>query len=154
VDESISELARRTVNIGEEILIFHGAHAEQDSIRVPVQDPVTQPAELFKLACVCVCFQARKRVDAGLALIHRNLPGVTEVGNVYILRLDLDAFGEGLATGKKGDVMQHTFTLISEAARHYGRQPAGGHAACARREQPAPHLEHPLRLSATACRSL
>ncbi len=60
VDGSISELARRTVNIGEEILIFHGAHAEQDSIRVPVQDPVTQPAELFKLACVCVCFQARK----------------------------------------------------------------------------------------------
>jgi hypothetical protein len=50
VDESISELARRTARIGETILIAHGAHAEQDSIRVPVQDPVTQPAELFKLA--------------------------------------------------------------------------------------------------------
>jgi len=59
-------------------------------------------------------------VDAGLALIHRNLPGVTEVGNFYILRLDLDAFGEGLATGKKGDVMQHTFALIAEAWRPNG----------------------------------
>jgi hypothetical protein len=50
VDESVSELARRTVKIGEAILISHGARAEQDSIRVPVQDPVIQPAELFKLA--------------------------------------------------------------------------------------------------------
>jgi len=50
VDESISELARRTVKIGEAILISHGAQAEPDSIRIPVQDPVTQPAELFRLA--------------------------------------------------------------------------------------------------------
>jgi hypothetical protein len=49
VDESISELARRTVRIGEAILISHGASDQGNSIRIPVQDPVTQPAELFKL---------------------------------------------------------------------------------------------------------
>jgi hypothetical protein len=50
VDESISELARRTVRIGEAILAAHGASTDGGSIRIPVQDPVTQPAELFKLA--------------------------------------------------------------------------------------------------------
>jgi hypothetical protein len=50
VDESILELARRTARIGEAILVSHGAMNEGDSIRIPVQDPVTQPAEIFKLA--------------------------------------------------------------------------------------------------------
>jgi hypothetical protein len=50
VDESISDLARRTARIGEAILISHGGSNEGESIRIPVQDPVTQPAELFKLA--------------------------------------------------------------------------------------------------------
>lgn len=50
VDESISELARRTAKIGEAILVSHGASHEGNSVRIPVQDPATQPAELFKLA--------------------------------------------------------------------------------------------------------
>ncbi len=50
VDESISDLARRTVRIGEAILLSHGASNEGDSIQIPLQDPVTQAAELFKLA--------------------------------------------------------------------------------------------------------
>ena len=50
VNESISDLARRTVRIGEAILASHGATNEGNSIRIPVQDPVTQPAERFKLA--------------------------------------------------------------------------------------------------------
>ncbi len=50
VDESISELARRTAKIGEAILVSHGASDEGNSVRIPVQDPAAQPAELFKLA--------------------------------------------------------------------------------------------------------
>jgi hypothetical protein len=50
VDESISELARRTARIGEAILVAHGATDDGNAIQIPVQDPVTQPAELFKLA--------------------------------------------------------------------------------------------------------
>jgi hypothetical protein len=50
VDESISELAARTVRVGEAMLESHGASQEGNSIRIPIEDPVTQPAELFKLA--------------------------------------------------------------------------------------------------------
>jgi hypothetical protein len=50
VDESISELARRTARIGEAILVSHGATEDGSSIRIPIEDPATQPAELFKLA--------------------------------------------------------------------------------------------------------
>jgi hypothetical protein len=50
VDESISELARRTARIGEEILVSHGATDDGRSLQIPIQDPIAQPAELFKLA--------------------------------------------------------------------------------------------------------
>ena len=50
VDESISELASRTVRIGESILVAHGASNDQNAIRIPIQAPITQPAELFTLA--------------------------------------------------------------------------------------------------------
>src|SRR5713101_133183 len=50
VDESISELALRTVRIGESILLAHGASNDQNTMRIPVQAPITQPAELFALA--------------------------------------------------------------------------------------------------------
>jgi hypothetical protein len=50
VNESISELAQRTARIGEAILAANGATNDADSIRIAVQEPVTQPAELFTLA--------------------------------------------------------------------------------------------------------
>ncbi len=50
VDESIVDLARRTAKIGEAILVANGAADDGNAIRIPVQEPVTQPAELFKLA--------------------------------------------------------------------------------------------------------
>jgi|HubBroStandDraft_6_1064221.scaffolds.fasta_scaffold00025_17 hypothetical protein len=50
VDESISALASRTAAIGEAILLAHGTVLDHDTLRIPVQEPVTQPAELFQLA--------------------------------------------------------------------------------------------------------
>jgi hypothetical protein len=50
VDEKISDLARRTVKIGTAILVSRGAMDDRENIRIPIQDPVTQPAELFSLA--------------------------------------------------------------------------------------------------------
>ncbi len=50
VDESISELARRTARIGEAILVSHGARNDQNAVHIPVEAPITQPAELFTLA--------------------------------------------------------------------------------------------------------
>ena len=52
VDESISALARRTAAVGQAILLSHGAtlDLDKDTLRILVQEPITQPAELFKLA--------------------------------------------------------------------------------------------------------
>jgi len=58
---------------------------------------------------------AFKRDDAGMALVHGDPPGLTEIGNLHVTQLDLEAFGSGFATGEKGDVLQHTFALIAEA---------------------------------------
>jgi hypothetical protein len=49
VDESISELARRTTRIGLAITTDHGASDDGETLRISVQSPQTQPAELFKL---------------------------------------------------------------------------------------------------------
>jgi len=50
VDESISELARRTAKLGMASLMSHGANDDGSALRIPVEEPETQPAELFKLA--------------------------------------------------------------------------------------------------------
>ncbi len=50
VDESITELARRTEKLGLEIAVTHGAKDDGNTLQIPVQQPKTQPAELFKLA--------------------------------------------------------------------------------------------------------
>ncbi|MBI2927867.1 MAG: ADP-ribosylglycohydrolase family protein [Verrucomicrobia bacterium] len=50
VDEKISDLARRTAAIGEKFLLANGAKLADDTLTIPTQQPVTQPAELFALA--------------------------------------------------------------------------------------------------------
>jgi hypothetical protein len=50
VDEKITDLARRTAAVGEKILKRNGATIDDREIVVCVEDPATQPAELFKPA--------------------------------------------------------------------------------------------------------
>jgi hypothetical protein len=50
VDESISELARRTEKLGLAIAVAHGAADDGKELRIPIQEPETQPAELFRLS--------------------------------------------------------------------------------------------------------
>ncbi|HST08928.1 MAG TPA: ADP-ribosylglycohydrolase family protein [Terriglobales bacterium] len=50
VDESIEELAKRTARIGMAILSAHGASDDGGHLAIPEQEPVTQPAEIFRLA--------------------------------------------------------------------------------------------------------
>jgi hypothetical protein len=50
VDESISELAKRTSKLGTEIVTANGATDDGTRLQIPVQVPETQPAELFALA--------------------------------------------------------------------------------------------------------
>jgi hypothetical protein len=50
VDEKISDLARRTVSIGEKILLSHGARLQGEDLIIPEEKPRTQEPELFKLS--------------------------------------------------------------------------------------------------------
>ena len=50
VDESITELARRTKKLGLAVTAAHGATDDGNTIHIPIQEPETQPAELFRLA--------------------------------------------------------------------------------------------------------
>jgi hypothetical protein len=50
VDESISELARRTAKLGIAIAVAHGATDQDNMLRISIQEPQTQPAELFQLS--------------------------------------------------------------------------------------------------------
>jgi hypothetical protein len=50
VEESITDLARRTVAVGEKFLQKHGAKLEGEAWIIPSQKIETQPAELFSLS--------------------------------------------------------------------------------------------------------
>jgi ADP-ribosylglycohydrolase len=50
VDESITELAGRTEKLGRAIATAHGASDDGSILRIRIQQPQTQPAELFKPA--------------------------------------------------------------------------------------------------------
>jgi len=115
VDESISELARRTARIGEAILASHGATSEAGSITIPVQEPVTPPAELFKLADLMQYWNPDWTLErAGFGGAGGGMPGIR--GITY-----LD--GPVLATYPRdeirGTVLRRTATLGSTPSLHF-----------------------------------
>src|SRR6266498_5489409 len=50
VDERISRLSERAAAIGEKIVVANGGKLSGDKMSIPLQRPVTQRAELFRLA--------------------------------------------------------------------------------------------------------
>jgi len=50
VDESILDLAKRTAKIGAAIITSQGARDDGNNLTIALENPVTQPAELFELA--------------------------------------------------------------------------------------------------------
>jgi len=50
VDEKISVLSQRTAEVGKKIMQLHGVKISGSTIRIPLQQPATQPAELFTLS--------------------------------------------------------------------------------------------------------
>jgi hypothetical protein len=50
VRESITDLAKRTVAIGERILLQHGGVRSGNELSIPKEDPLTQAAEIFELS--------------------------------------------------------------------------------------------------------
>lgn len=66
VDESISELGRRTAAIGEAMLVHDGINEQHSAWNIPVQPPKTLPAELFRLSDLMRFWNpAWKLIDAG-----------------------------------------------------------------------------------------
>ncbi|MBC7721903.1 MAG: ADP-ribosylglycohydrolase family protein [Pedobacter sp.] len=50
IDESITELGKRTAKIGQQIILKNGASLTGNTLAIPIQSIITQPAELFHLA--------------------------------------------------------------------------------------------------------
>ena len=96
VDESIAELARRTAKLGIAIATSHGASDDGNSLRIPTQEPETQPAELFKLSDLMRYWNSDWTLErAGFGGAGGGMPGIR--GITY-----LD--GEVLATYPRDEV--------------------------------------------------
>jgi len=77
VDESISELAKRTAKLGVAIATAHGASDDGNTIQISTQEPETQPAELFKLADLTRYWNPDWTLDrAGFGGAGGGLPGI------------------------------------------------------------------------------
>ena len=55
--------------------------------------------------------------DGGVVLVDGDLLGLAEVRHLDVLQLDAEVFGDGLAAGEDGDVLQHGLAAIAEARR-------------------------------------
>ena len=77
VDETISGLAKRTVAIGLQVLKKNGATQSGKNLSIPVQEPLTQPAELFRLADLTKYWNADWQLQrAGFGGAGGGMPGI------------------------------------------------------------------------------
>jgi hypothetical protein len=97
VDESISELARRTAKLGTAIALAHGAIDDGNRmLQIPLQEPETQPAELFQLADLTRYWNPDWTLErAGFGGAGGGLPGIR--GITYLA-------GDVLATYPRDEV--------------------------------------------------
>jgi hypothetical protein len=101
VDESIMELAHRTAKLGLAIAAAHGASDDGNTLRIPIQAPETQPAELFDLADLMQYWNPNWTLErAGFGGAGGGMPGIR--GITY-----LD--GEVLATYPRDEVRGTVF---------------------------------------------
>src|SRR5579871_114701 len=70
----------------------------------------------FDLAVLAFAFD-----DGGVVLVDGDLLGLAEVGHLNVLELDAEIFGDGLAAGEDGDILQHRLAGIAEAGSLDGR---------------------------------
>jgi hypothetical protein len=77
VDESIAALAQRTARLGIASAVANGATDDGSTLRIQVQEPETQPAELFKLADLMGYWNRDWRLDrAGFGGAGGGMPGI------------------------------------------------------------------------------
>ncbi len=110
VDESVSGLSKRTVVIGKKILIKHGVKFSGNLLNIAIQNPITQPAELFELADLTKYWNAAWSLQrAGFGGAGGGMGGIR--GNTYLN-------GDVLATYPRdevrGLVLSRTFKVKGE----------------------------------------
>jgi hypothetical protein len=77
VDESISGLAQRTAKLGLAIAAAHGAADDGNTVRILLQEPETQPAELFQLADLMHYWNPEWKLErAGFGGAGGGMPGI------------------------------------------------------------------------------
>jgi hypothetical protein len=110
VDETISGLAKRTVALGIQVLKKNGAGQSGSSLNIPVQIPVTQPAELFKLADLTQYWNADwELLRAGFGGAGGGMPGIRG-----ITFLDKDVLATYPRDEVRGVVLQRTLKITSQ----------------------------------------
>src|ERR1700691_1025917 len=87
-------------------------------------------------------------------LVNSDLPGLTEIGNLYVFQLDVEPFSDGLPTREHGNLLQHNLALIPEAGcpdgRNLQRAPQFIHDEISQRLAPNILCDYEQRL-ATLC---
>lgn len=110
VDESISGLSKRTVAIGEKIIQNNGGRVIGNKIEIQVQNPKTQPAELFKLGELTKYWNPQWTLErAGFGGAGGGMHGIR--GNTY---LDGDVLATYPRDEIRGLVLSRTIKVNGE----------------------------------------
>ncbi len=115
VDESITELARRTEKLGLAISVVHGAIDDGNTLHIAVQQPVTQPAELFRLANLMKYWNPDWTLErAGFGGAGGGMPGIR--GITY---LDGDVLSTYPRDEVRGTVLTRSARLSNDPALRF-----------------------------------
>ena len=107
VNESISDLAKRTSMIGIKILQQNGITFSAKKLHINVQEPVTQPAEVFELSGLTKYWNADWKLErAGLGGAQGGMPGIRG-----ITFLDGDVLSTYPRDEVRGVVLSRTINL-------------------------------------------
>ena len=115
VDESITELANRTVVIGTAMLKTDGAKLSGNTLTIPIQQPITQPAELFKLADLTKYWNPDwQLLRAGFGGAGGGMPGIR--GITY---LDHEVLATYPRDEVRGLILQRTLKITSQKTLNF-----------------------------------
>ena len=115
VDESITELARQTKKLGSAIMAANGAEVDGSALRIAVQEPQTQPAELFKLADLMQYWNPDWTLErAGFGGAGGGMPGIR--GITY---LGGDVLSTYPRDEVRGTVLRRTAQLGKNSGLHF-----------------------------------
>lgn len=115
VDESISDLARRTADIGYKVLTANGGTAGTTALTIPVQEVIAQPAELFRLADLTRYWNPDWTLErAGFGGAGGGMGGIRG-----ITHLDGDALATYPRDEVRGVVLRRSLTLSPHPTLHF-----------------------------------